>query len=687
MIQRIRNIYTLCSMMGRLMTVAPRPGFMAVVAAASVSFIGLALTTPAPVHAQLDTLLNPLTAIQSEASGWIGSAQSIAQGIFRTLFALEITFLGIQMALFRDNLGEFFGSVGLKILTAGFFLWLIQDGPAIFTAIINSFTQIATTMDGNAGANGLGQLIFEAGSVLAALAAANVVGKTESLTADAISSPFVLGTGDASLANLPNNNVQDIGVVQTVEFFLVICVAVIILQWILINIESSIVMGAGILFLGFAGSKFTMPFSQGYLSYAFNVGVKLFTLYLVLALEANLGKSVFATGVTAAALLGGDLTGIGGSAGVLILYYTCAITMIMAILAWYIPNFAGSFLSGQSSLNASTVMSSMMGAVSGLQAFNANKAASHAEGHSAQNAESKLAHLQQSHGQQGGVMSGGGSGAGGGDTSPAVVASPKGEVSSVGNGAAGAAAPGVSHGSLTGTGNSLFSAASGGGSNGTAGGSNSASNFGSGAYTNGSGASGGSVGVGGGSSAAPALSGSVGPASNGASPLSAGAPAEAPVVSQSSLAGSGAPGGSGSRPMSGASASAGGSSAGATPLSGPVASGGGAGGGGAALRGGSPGATGGGAGSGGYTAPIMGGGGASGAQNNPAISNALSGGGGRNTSSESYEDQVNDLEAQAENLRAAEQVQNAYALSALRLPTADPVPSAVSVRLGMPDKL
>lgn len=47
-------------------------------------------------------------------------------------------------------------------------------------------------------------------------------------------------------------------------------------------VESFIVIGPGILFLGFAGSRWTKFFTERYLSYLASVGVKLFVLYLIM---------------------------------------------------------------------------------------------------------------------------------------------------------------------------------------------------------------------------------------------------------------------------------------------------------------------------------------------------------------------------------------------------------------------
>ena len=131
-------------------------------------------------------------------------------------------------------------------------------------------------------------------------------------------------------------------------------VAAIFLQLILITIESYLVMGAGILFIGFAGSRFTMPFSQGYFSYMINVGVKLMVVYIVLGIEQQYMPGIMVTaGLT---LLGQSSAPFIGQAALAIAAIGAFQVVIAAALIWTIPGFAASFLTGQSSVSGSAVL-------------------------------------------------------------------------------------------------------------------------------------------------------------------------------------------------------------------------------------------------------------------------------------------------------------------------------------------
>ena len=97
-------------------------------------------------------------------------------------------------------------------------------------------------------------------------------------------------------------------------------------------IESFIVIGGGVLLLGFAGSRWTIGFAEGYLVYAVRVGVKLFVIYLLIGIGMSLPETWLATLET---VNPGDprffWEVMGGS-------------LIFAMIIWRVPEFAASML-------------------------------------------------------------------------------------------------------------------------------------------------------------------------------------------------------------------------------------------------------------------------------------------------------------------------------------------------------
>src|SRR5207249_3417525 len=71
-------------------------------------------------------------------------------------------------------------------------------------------------------------------------------------------------------------------------FVVVVSFAIIAAQLLVALVESFIVVGAGILFVGFSGARWTKFFTERYLSYVASVGVKLFVLYLIMGVGMSI---------------------------------------------------------------------------------------------------------------------------------------------------------------------------------------------------------------------------------------------------------------------------------------------------------------------------------------------------------------------------------------------------------------
>ena len=70
---------------------------------------------------------------------------------------------------------------------------------------------------------------------------------------------------------------------------LIVCFGLITALYILTLVESYVVISAGVLFMGFGGSRFTKDFALKILVYAVSVGAKLFVLELLV----GLGMQIF----------------------------------------------------------------------------------------------------------------------------------------------------------------------------------------------------------------------------------------------------------------------------------------------------------------------------------------------------------------------------------------------------------
>ena len=83
----------------------------------------------------------------------------------------------------------------------------------------------------------------------------------------------------------------ELAIVQSVSAFVVLLSFVITAAMLLLTlIESYLVVGGGVLLLGFGANRFTAPAAEGYFGYVLRVGVRLLFFYLVLAIGVQMAN-------------------------------------------------------------------------------------------------------------------------------------------------------------------------------------------------------------------------------------------------------------------------------------------------------------------------------------------------------------------------------------------------------------
>src|SRR5439155_659171 len=107
-------------------------------------------------------------------------------------------------------------------------------------------------------------------------------------------------------------------------------------------LQSFIVIGAGILFIGSSGARWTKFFTERYLSYVASVGVKLFVLYLIM----GVGMSIAARWV--AVLNRGGFSPFP-------FFYVMGGSLVFLFLTWHIPSVAAAMMVGAVHLSLADV--------------------------------------------------------------------------------------------------------------------------------------------------------------------------------------------------------------------------------------------------------------------------------------------------------------------------------------------
>src|SRR5437016_10588174 len=215
----------------------------------------------------------------------------------------------------EDGLGAL-ASLLRQVVAIGFFYALLLNGGTWIPAVTQSFSQAGAAAAGITKLNPTD--VFDQG-----LALANKI----------LNATAARGLLDKFLASV---------LAGITALVVVIAFAIIAAQLLVVLVESFIVIGAGVLFLGFAGSQWTRFFTERYLSYVASVGVKLFVLYLIMG--AGMGIAARWMSVLER-----------GGFSPIPFFYVMGGSLVFVFLTWHIPSVAGSLTAGAVSLSLADV--------------------------------------------------------------------------------------------------------------------------------------------------------------------------------------------------------------------------------------------------------------------------------------------------------------------------------------------
>ena len=302
-----------------------------------------ALLVPGLALAQVATSAPPgifdaiVGEVQTASSHWIsiGAGQTgIGWRIFTGLATLELVWWGITNALRKNDLGEWFSSLFLKMLELSFFGFVVSTAPTWMPAVIEAVRNVgAAFLYATPGAASIPSSEMTPSGIMTL--ADTLVAGLPHLIANSSSWTHLAQSFLASLAL----------VVSTVLLY--IGFALVALQLLMTLIEMYMVLGIGSIMLGFLGSRWTVSFGEKYFSYAASVGAKLVTTYAIVGIMVSLATQD-ATWMHQAG---------AGSVGPTNLIELAANGLIGGVLALAIPSVAGSALGGGAALGLSHLSS------------------------------------------------------------------------------------------------------------------------------------------------------------------------------------------------------------------------------------------------------------------------------------------------------------------------------------------
>jgi len=224
---------------------------------ALAALIGLTVTAPAFGQAG-EILTNIDNAAHAAASGWQTTIMQAARSLFWILAGIEVGIAAVWLAIQGASLDNWFGELVRRILFIGFFVFVLEQGPAFAQAVVDSLFQIGAGSGSASPAD-----VFNAGMRVAAQMSEDVRFGLFEDNALAIAAVFAM-------------------------IVVVICFALVAAIFVAVMVEMYVGLLAGMIMLGLGGSSFTKDFAVRYLVYAFSVGLKLMALVMI----ARIGSEV-----------------------------------------------------------------------------------------------------------------------------------------------------------------------------------------------------------------------------------------------------------------------------------------------------------------------------------------------------------------------------------------------------------
>lgn len=272
----------------------------------TVLVVGIVLLAVEPALAQQGAVLTTLeNSVVTAAKGWEATVTSAARSLFWILAAIEIGIAAVWLALQAASLDSWFAELVRRIMFIGFFAFVLDRGPALAKAIVDSLFQIGAGGGSASPAN-----IFDAGIRVASKMSEQAKFGLFEDNALAIAAVFAM-------------------VVVVISFSLVAAIFVAVM------VEMYVGLLAGMIMLGLGGSSFTKDFAVRYLVYAFSVGMKLMALVMI----ARIGSDV---------LLGLAEAPTASSDQFITTLAIAGISVVVFIIAMYVPSILQGVVQGVS---------------------------------------------------------------------------------------------------------------------------------------------------------------------------------------------------------------------------------------------------------------------------------------------------------------------------------------------------
>src|SRR5208283_3639488 len=287
----------------------------------------------AVAHAQAGSTNAPTSILDEYKSlegQWISKLLGAAQRLFVLLAGIEVVWSFTLLALEKADFQLLTAAIIRKIMWIGIFYALLlygvtPDGGGWIPAILNSF-----------------QLLGQNASTVGPLGPSAIVGFGVNTSID-----LLHAASDAGLvANF--GNAMALVFRAVVIFISYVAVAI---QFVVALVESYLVIGAGVIFLGFGGSRWTAAYVERYIAYAVSVGMKILVLYLLVGAGMTVSQGWIAVAQNAATSPDPARTGFDLAAAAVMFLCVC----------WMSPKISSAMLGGVTSMSGGDLAGVGMG--------------------------------------------------------------------------------------------------------------------------------------------------------------------------------------------------------------------------------------------------------------------------------------------------------------------------------------
>lgn len=205
-----------------------------------------------------DLLDNILYRFSSTASMWIHTILSYARYLFWSLALISMVWTYGLMALRKADIQEFMSEAVRFLVVVGFFYWILDNGPAIATAIMDSMRQLA------AKASGVSEHVSPS----------DIVDVGFDIVSRAIDSSSIWSPAATTVGLI-------------VAGIILIILALVSINMLIILITAWIVTYGGIILLGFGGGRWTQDIAINYYKTVLGIALQAFAMILII----GIGKS------------------------------------------------------------------------------------------------------------------------------------------------------------------------------------------------------------------------------------------------------------------------------------------------------------------------------------------------------------------------------------------------------------